>query len=72
MAHLAGFLLAKAAEAHGRGEPKDWYDIAFVLLHNDYGGVEAAADRVHSVFPDAVFPDAQLAVHQFCRRLGLS
>lgn len=35
---LAGFLLAKAAAAHARRKPKDWYDLAFVLLHNDAGG----------------------------------
>lgn len=47
---LAGFLLAKAAAAHGRRKPKDWYDIAFVLLHNDHGDAYAAADRVLEVF----------------------
>jgi hypothetical protein len=30
---VAGFLLAKAAAAYGRRKEKDWYDIAFVLLH---------------------------------------
>jgi nucleotidyltransferase AbiEii toxin of type IV toxin-antitoxin system len=47
---LAGFLLAKVAAAYGRRKPKDWYDIAFVLLHNDLGDVSAAADRVLDVF----------------------
>lgn len=47
---LAGFLVAKAAAAHGRRKPKDWYDIAFVLLHNDAGGPEAAAERVFERF----------------------
>jgi hypothetical protein len=46
VAGLAGFLLAKAAAAHSRRLPKDWYDIAFVLLHNDAGGPGAAAERV--------------------------
>lgn len=33
---LAGFLLAKTAAAYGRHKPKDYYDIAFVLLnHNE-------------------------------------
>ena len=41
---LAGFMLAKAAAARGRSAPKDWYDIAFVLLHNDEGGVQGAID----------------------------
>jgi len=35
---LAGFLLAKTAAAYSRRKPKDWYEIAFVLLHNDAGG----------------------------------
>lgn len=43
---LAGFLLAKAAAAYSRRKPKDWYDIAFVLLHNDAGGPETAAGVV--------------------------
>lgn len=47
---LAGFLLAKASAAHSRRKPKDWYDIAFVLLHNNEGGVEAAANAVLSRF----------------------
>lgn len=34
VAGLAGFLLAKAA-AFSRRKTKDWYDIAFVLLHHD-------------------------------------
>lgn len=47
---LGGFLMAKVAAAHGRRSPKDWYDIAYVLLHNDDGGPQAAADRVVELF----------------------
>jgi Nucleotidyl transferase AbiEii toxin, Type IV TA system len=47
---LAGFLLAKAAAAHSRRKPKDWYDIAYVLLHNDAGGVDQAAVAVTDRF----------------------
>jgi hypothetical protein len=43
---VAGFLLAKCAAAHSRRKPKDWYDIAFVLLHNDLGGPIQAAQAV--------------------------
>ncbi len=43
---IAGFLLAKCAAAHSRRKPKDWYDIAFVLLHNDLGGPSQAAQAV--------------------------
>ena len=46
VAGLAGFLLAKTAAAHSRRKPKDWYDIAFVLLHNDAGGPEQASAMV--------------------------
>lgn len=49
---LAGYLLAKAAAARSRRLAKDWYDIAFVLLHNDAGGPEAAARRVLEKFGD--------------------
>jgi len=48
---LAGFLLAKSAAARSRRKPKDWYDLAFVLLHNDAGGPIAAADAVTTRFP---------------------
>lgn len=47
---LAGFLLAKNAAARSRRLPRDWYDLAFVLLHNDAGGPEAAAHRVRERF----------------------
>lgn len=47
---LAGFLLAKLAAANSRRQPKDWYDIAFVLQHNDIGGPEAAAKAVLQKF----------------------
>ncbi|MGE4164145.1 MAG: hypothetical protein AB7G23_20680 [Vicinamibacterales bacterium] len=48
---LAGFLLAKCAAARSRRKPKDWYDIAFVLLHNNAGGPDHAAETVRRVFP---------------------
>ena len=47
---LGGFLMAKCAAAYSRRKPKDWYDIAYVLLHNDAGGVEAAAQIVLTRF----------------------
>jgi hypothetical protein len=47
---LAGFLLAKTAAAFSRRKPKDWYDTAFVLLHNDSGGPAAAAAAVQARF----------------------
>lgn len=50
VAGLAGFLFAKSAAAYSRRLPKDWYDIAFVLLHNDAGGAVQAADAVRRRF----------------------
>jgi len=43
VATLPAYLLTKSHAAHGRGLTKDWYDIAFVLLHNDAGGPSEAA-----------------------------
>ncbi len=40
---IAGFPIAKAAAARSRRAEKDWYEIAFVLLHNYFGGPEYAA-----------------------------
>ena len=47
---VAGFLLAKCAAAYSRRKTKDWYDIAFVLLHNDLGGPTPAAEAVLARF----------------------
>jgi hypothetical protein len=49
---LAGFLLAKCGAARERQAAKDWYDIAFVLHHNDAGGIGGAADLVRARFGD--------------------
>lgn len=54
VAGLAGFLLAKCAAARARRKPKDWYDIAFVLLHNDAGGPMEAAQAALDKFRDDV------------------
>lgn len=47
---LAGFLMAKSAAARSRRKNKDWYDIAYVLVHNDLGGPQPAARRVLDFF----------------------
>jgi len=59
---LAGFLLAKVAAAYGRRKEKDWYDIAFVLLHNDAGGPEAAVEAVRDRFGDDLVGATQTAL----------
>ena len=59
---LAGFLLAKTAAAFSRRKTKDWYDIAFVLLHNDAGGTAAAVALVQKRFVGEV-PALQTALN---------
>ncbi|MDR2986152.1 MAG: nucleotidyl transferase AbiEii/AbiGii toxin family protein, partial [Nocardiopsaceae bacterium] len=51
VATLPAYLLAKTHAAYGRRLAKDFYDIAYVVLHNDAGGAAAAAERVRQVFP---------------------
>lgn len=51
---LAGFLLAKVAAAFSRRKDKDWYDIAFVLLHNDTGQPGEVARLVRERFADEI------------------
>lgn len=43
---LGGFLMAKLHAAKSRSKPRDWYDIAYVLLHNDreVDGAKAVLD----------------------------
>ena len=45
-AGLGGYVMSKAAAAVMRGEPKDFYDLAFVLLYNREEGPEGAARAV--------------------------
>jgi len=49
---VAGFLMAKTAAARERRKGKDWYDIVFVMRHNDFGGIEGAANAVLEKFGD--------------------
>lgn len=43
-AGLAGYLLAKMVAVRSRGEEKDYYDFAYVLIHNQAGGPQQAAE----------------------------
>ena len=61
---IAGFLLAKCAAAKSRGKPKDWYDIAFVLLHNDLGSPTAAAGEVLRIFDDEALRASSTALSE--------
>ena len=46
IAGLAGYLLSKSVAVRTRGADKDYYDLAYVLLHNDAGGPTEAATIV--------------------------
>lgn len=59
---VAGFLLAKCAAAYSRRQPKDWYDIAFVLLHNDLGGPAPAAQAVLEKFANGAMAASRTAL----------
>lgn len=45
-AGLEGYLLSKCVVARSRAATKDYYDLAYVLLHNHAGGPEQAAERL--------------------------
>jgi len=50
VATLPGYLLAKIHAAYARRLEKDWYDVAYVLIHNDAGGPAAAGAQVRERF----------------------
>jgi hypothetical protein len=45
-AGLAGYLLSKCVTARSRAATKDYYDLAYVLLHSRAGGPEQAAQQL--------------------------
>ncbi len=47
IAGLAGYLLSKATTARQRGADKDYYDLVYVLLHNQSGGPAGAAQVIN-------------------------
>jgi hypothetical protein len=46
-ARLGGYLLSKCVAARTRGAEKDFYDLAYVLLHNRAGGPRDAAEEIN-------------------------
>jgi hypothetical protein len=64
VATLPAYLLTKAHAAHGRGLTKDWYDIAYVLLHNDAGGPAASASLVRERFGDSLVGSTETALSE--------
>jgi hypothetical protein len=55
-AGLEGYLLSKCVAARQRGAAKDYYDLAFVLIHNRAGGPSAAAERLRGGQLSAAIP----------------
>lgn len=47
-AGLEGYLISKCVAVRTRAAAKDYYDLAYVLLHNRAGGPEAAARRLRA------------------------
>lgn len=45
-ARLGGYLLSKCVAVRHRGAEKDFYDLAYVLLHNRAGGPKEAAEEI--------------------------
>ncbi|MFN8073982.1 MAG: hypothetical protein U0Q15_01020 [Kineosporiaceae bacterium] len=58
-AGLGGYLVAKASAVVRRGEARDRYDFAFVLIHNDDGGPTAASEAVARLGSDVVDHDVR-------------
>src|SRR5207248_3246847 len=62
VATLPAYLLAKTHAAYGRGLERDWYDIAYVVLHNNDGGPRPAAARVRATFAQDLVGQTQTAL----------
>ena len=64
VATLPAYLLAKTHAACGRSLPKDWYDLAYVLIHNDEGGPVPAAQRVRDRFGEELVGSTATALKE--------
>lgn len=62
VAGLAGYLLAKTHAAYRRRATKDWYDVTYVLIHNDAGGPRQAAVAVINRFADDITGETRTAL----------
>jgi hypothetical protein len=62
VAGLAGYLLAKTHAAYRRRATKDWYDLAYVLIHNDAGGPRRAATAVIDRFAADITGETRTAL----------
>lgn len=67
-AQLSGYLLSKLVAARTRGADKDFYDLAYVLLHNRAGGPAAAAHTVGAGTLRDALPALQSTVLEIAER----
>jgi len=70
VATLPAYVLAKVHAAYGRGATKDWYDIAYVVIHNDGGGPDAAATQVQAVFGADLVGQTETALGELAANFG--
>ncbi|HUP70870.1 MAG TPA: nucleotidyl transferase AbiEii/AbiGii toxin family protein [Acidimicrobiales bacterium] len=72
VARLAGYLLAKTHAAHRRRAIKDWYDLAYVLIHNDAGGPLEAAEAVIDRFANDLGGETSTALEDLASNFSSS
>lgn len=72
VAGLAGYLLSKTHAAHRRRAAKDWYDLAYVLIHNDAGGPRDAAGAVIDRFADDITGETRTALDDLAGNFSTS
>jgi hypothetical protein len=72
VATLPAYLLTKTHAAHGRGLTKDWYDIAFVLLHNDAGGPSDAARLTINQFGSELVGPTETAIGELASNFSIA
>ena len=59
------------AAAYSRRKEKDWYDIAFVLLHGNDGGPRNAAERTKSLFATDLVGETRTALDELLANFSL-
>ncbi len=68
-AGLGGYLLAKSSAAHHRGKNKDFYDLAYMLLHNERSGPAEAGEAAFHALPSPDFANLRAVFPATVRRL---
>lgn len=69
-AGLEGYLLSKCVAARTRGAEKDYYDLAYVLIHNRAGGPQQAARQLLEGKLAAAIPGLQSTLREVAARFN--